>query len=261
MKFDPPLAEALLIRRYKRFLADVIMTDPATINNSNNVKQNITTVYCPNTGSMKNCLPEKARVWCSLSDNKKRKHAFTWEIVEVPAVSENHPEKLFHLVGINTHRANLLVEEAIAEGIISELNDYTITQREVKYGNGSRIDFVLKKHPYQPDCYVEVKNVTLAESDGRGLFPDAVTSRGTRHLHELIQVKRQHMRAVLLFCVQHTGIRCVTPAAEIDPEYSNALIQAHNEGVEILAYSAKITPQMIKLSHSLPVHIPKNHTS
>ena len=257
MQFDTPLIKGLLIKRYKRFLADISLTD--TVMDSDDTTEKITTVYCPNTGSMKNCQPPGARVWCSLSDNKKRKHALTWEIVEVPAVSDTSNEKtgqMNHLVGINTHRANSLVEEAINKDIINELKGYTTLCREVKYGTRSRIDFVLKDHPKQPDCYIEVKNVTLGEADGKGLFPDAVTSRGTRHLHELIKIKQQGMRAVLFFCVQHTGIRYVTPATEIDPQYSDALIKADAAGVEILAYSATVTPTMIQLTQPLPVRIP-----
>lgn len=260
MQFDSPLIEALLIRRYKRFLADVVLTDSLIVDNDSiNAIQNITTIYCPNTGSMKNCQPPNAKIWCSLSNNKKRKYALTWEIVEVPATSnQGQKAEHFYLVGINTHRANFLVEEGISTGIIAELKGYEEICKEVRYGTHSRIDFMLKNHSHQPNCYVEVKNVTLGEDDGKGLFPDAVTSRGTRHLHELMQIKRQGMRAVLFFCVQHTGIKSVTPATEIDPEYSRTLIEANDAGVEILAYNSIITPQVIKLNHPLPVYIPDN---
>jgi len=182
MKFDPPLESAELLRRHKRFMADVYLPwdEKATL-------------HCPNTGSMKGCCTLGSQVWYSDSQNPKRKYPLTWEIVEVDGG---------FLVGINTHRANALVREGIESGLITELQGYDRIRREVRYGEGeqrSRIDLLLEREGER--CFVEVKNLTLGQEDGLGLFPDAVTVRGTKHLRELMAVKAAGDRAVLFFCV------------------------------------------------------------
>ncbi len=195
---------------------------------------------------MRNCAPPGARVWFSQSSNTKRKYPFTWELVEV---DERYK------VGVNTGRANALVAEALAAEIIAPLTGYKTTQAEVKYGHeNSRIDFLLSEHAQRPEqlCYVEVKSVTLGVGEGLGEFPDAVSSRGAKHLRELMQMKEQGQRAVLLYCVQHEGIEKVTPAYEIDPSYAQLLRQAHDCGVEIYAYRARISPQEISLQDAIP---------
>ena len=245
MHFKPLLLEAVLLRRYKRFLADVIL--------SSSQCGEVTTVHCPNTGSMKNCQPSKARVWCSISDNPKRKYPMTWELVEIPEALPSN-EICMHLACINTHRTNALVEEALHNNIITELQGYDSILREVKYGNSSRIDLLLQSKD-QPDCYVEVKSVTFSTGQGRGIFPDAVTERGTRHLKELTTMVSQGKRAVLIFCVQHTGINYVEPAVDIDPVYAEMLEVAYNSGVEVLAYRVDITPETMTLSQSIPVYV------
>jgi sugar fermentation stimulation protein A len=215
------LFPAQLVKRYKRFLADVLVPGGALI-----------TVHCPNTGSMKNCLAPMSPCWYSHSDNPARKYPNTLEIVTTPKGD---------LAGINTLRANTLVETAMAAGIIRELVGYDRIRREVVYGSEkSRVDFVLEKLGER--CYVEVKNVTLMEAEGQGLFPDAVSERGCKHVRELMQMRRQGHRAVLVFCVQHTGIQWVEPADAIDPLYGKTLRQAVAEGVEVLAYKAEINP-------------------
>lgn len=231
-----------LIRRYKRFLADVQLADGSQI-----------TIHCPNTGSMKNCVLPGSPCWFSRSDNAKRKYPHTWEVATVPGD---------HLAGVNTGRANALVERAIAQGVIAELQGYAQLRREVRYGReGSRIDFLLQgadsAGAHRPDCYLEVKSVTLMEAEGQGLFPDAVSTRGRKHLRELIEVARAGYRAVLLFCVQHTGIEWVEPADTIDPAYGEALREAAAEGVELLAYRARIEPDQgdITLTRRLPVRL------
>ena len=253
MYFDPPLIEARLLKRYKRFLADITLSD------GNN---RVTTVHCPNTGSMKNCQPPHAKIWCSVSDNPKRKYPITWELVEIPAIDINHEPDSYnkrhitknHIVGINTHRANQLVAEAFKKNIIKELQEYRTVLQEIKYGKSSRIDFLLKNED-KPDCYVEVKSVTLSFDNDTGLFPDAVTQRGTRHLKELMDMVSQGFRAVLLFCVQHTGVNCVKPAKSIDPVYAETLKEAVMHGVEVLAYSAALSPTEMILKNKLPVDI------
>jgi sugar fermentation stimulation protein A len=234
VKFEPALKQAVLLRRYKRFLADISLPDGT-----------VTTVHCPNTGSMTNCLVEQSPCWYSTSDNPKRKYAHTWELASTPCG---------HWAGINTGRANALVEEALLAGVVSELKGFDSLQREVRYGvEKSRVDFLLQ-FGSQP-CYVEVKSVTLGEADGCGYFPDAVSERGRKHLRELAQIAQTGARAVLLYCVQHTGITCVRPADTIDPAYGRTLREAMDVGVEVIAYRAAITPEEIVLRDPLPVRV------
>ncbi len=221
MKFPQPLQEARLIKRYKRFLAD-IQTEQGQI-----------TIHCPNTGSMKNCQDPDSRVWYTDSENPKRKYPCTWQIIEIAGQ---------YLVGINTGLANKLVAEAIESGVVGELKAYKKIRYEVPYGSQkSRIDILLQsgEAARQENCFVEVKNVSLGVGDGIGLFPDAVTTRGHKHLQELMEAKKSGARAVLFFCVQHTGIDRVRPADDIDPEYGRLLRQAQQQGVELMAYGAE----------------------
>jgi sugar fermentation stimulation protein A len=239
MKFATPLQEATLIKRYKRFLADVVLADGS-----------MTTLHCPNTGSMINCAEPGSRVWYSVAGNAARKYPFTWELVEVDEC---------HRVGINTGRANALVKEALQNEVIPELRGYATLQSEVAYGSeGSRIDFLLSGggEELQPSCYLEVKSVTLGLGDGLGAFPDAVTARGLKHLRELVAMREGGQRAVLLFCVQHTGIDMVVPADHIDPAYGRGLREARAAGVEVLAWGCDIGSQEIILRRELSVHMP-----
>lgn len=235
MYFSPPLQPAILLSRYKRFLADIQLPNGKTI-----------TVHCPNTGAMTRCIVEGSPCWYSVSDNPKRKYPFTLEIVTTPDSN---------LACIHSRRANMLVEEALEADMITALSGYGGITREVKYGDeNSRIDFLLSGSTRNmSDCYVEVKSVTLGLSDGRGLFPDAVSQRGAKHLRELMAVKHQGYRAVLLFCVQHNGIERVSPADEIDPIYGVLLREAVAAGVEVLAYRADISPRSLQLVKPLPV--------
>lgn len=238
MKFAPQLQAATLIRRYKRFLADVTLSDGSE-----------RTIHCPNTGSMLHCAQPGSRVWFSDSGNPARKYPCTWELVEVE-------DK--YKVGINTGRANALVKEALNLGTIAQLCGYANCRSEVPYGSErSRIDFLLADKPDAPgvDCYVEVKSVALGLGQGRGAFPDAVTTRGLKHLRELIEMKASGHRAVLLFCVQHEGIDEVRPADEIDPAYGALLREAHGVGVEVIAYRADISEQEIRIAAQLPVRL------
>jgi sugar fermentation stimulation protein A len=236
---------AQLLKRYKRFLADIRLADGTEL-----------TVHCPNTGSMKNCVVPLSPCWYSVSDNKARKYPQTLELVTTPGG---------YLAGINTARTNELVEKALREQVIAPLRGYQQLQREVVYGSErSRIDFLLSNHAVAahadelPDsrlCYLEVKNVTLMEAEGEGFFPDAVSERGTKHLRELMAMVAQGHRAVLLFCVQHTGIQSVRAAAHIDPLYAATLRAAMEAGVEVIAYAAAIEPEQnrIELERALPV--------
>ncbi len=234
MRSHAPWRPARLLRRYKRFLADIQLGDGSEL-----------TIHCPNTGSMKNCVLPGSPCWYSTSDNAKRKYPHTWEVATAPGG---------HLAGVNTGRANTLVAQALEQRVIRELASYTRVRREVSFGQEkSRVDFLLQGEG--PDCYVEVKSVTLMEDDGRGCFPDAVSERGRRHLRELQVMVAAGHRAVLLFCVQHTGVRWVEPADHIDPAYGDALREAAGAGVEVIAYQAEIVPaaSRIALVHPLPV--------
>ncbi len=238
MKFRPCLKEGVLVRRYKRFLADIETVEGKSL-----------TIHCPNTGSMLNCQNPGSRVWYSTSENTKRKYPHSWELVETLTGD---------LVGINTARANGLVEEALVNKTVTELQSYARIQKEVRFGNErSRIDLLLSggEDSQLPDCYLEVKNVSLSLGDGQGVFPDAVTTRGQKHLRELISVRQEGHRAVLLFCVQHTGVSRVSVADHIDPEYGRLLRQAAAEGVELLAYRAAISPGEILIKHSVAVEL------
>ncbi|PXX88989.1 DNA/RNA nuclease SfsA [Marinobacter vulgaris] len=221
MKLPAPLIEGRLIRRYKRFLADVLLPDGTEV-----------IAHCPNTGSMLGCQPADARVWLSASDNPKRKLKYTWELVETAPAE---------VACINTSRPNNQAREAIERGVVPELAGYADCRTEVKYGaEKSRIDLHLSAHKSLADAWVEVKNVTLCEG-GRGYFPDAVTTRGQKHLRELMAQARAGERAVLFFVVNHTGITSVRPADHIDGTYGELLREAAAAGVELLAYRAALS--------------------
>lgn len=233
MLFHPPLEEARLIRRYKRFLTDI-----------ETVSGELLTIHCPNTGSMLNCMVEGGQVWFSRSNDPKRKLPGTWEIAETPQG---------RLACVNTARANQLVEEALHAGVIVELDGFTALKREVPYGQEkSRIDFRLD-YPVGA-AYVEVKSVTLGfDGSSVAAFPDAVTQRGAKHLRELAHLARDGVRAVQLYCVNLSGIDAVRPAVEIDAGYAAALREAKAAGVEVLAYGVRVTPEEIYVERRLDV--------
>lgn len=230
MQFTSSLIPGQLVKRYKRFLADVELADGTLV-----------TAHCPNTGAMTGCAEPDYKVWLSKSDNPKRKLQYTWEL----ALDFEQ-----NWIGVNTQNANKLVEEAIEEQLITQLAGYQNIKREVKYGSeNSRIDLLLSDEN-KPDCYVEVKSVTLMENQ-QGFFPDAKTARGVKHLRELMEMVESGDRAVLFFCVQHTGIRSVTSASHIDPEYARVLQEANQKGVEILVYGSQIDQEKIVLNQEL----------
>lgn len=232
MKFTPALQHATLIQRYKRFLADVVTPEGEHL-----------TLHCPNTGAMTGCATPGDRVWYSTSLNPKRKYAHTWEITETQQGA---------FICVNTQRANTLVKESIDAGLIPELTGYSVIKGEVKYGEeGSRIDFMLQADD-RPECYIEVKSVTLADKDN-GYFPDAVTLRGQKHLRELMSVAAAGKRAVLLFAVLHSAIERFSPARHIDPKYAQLLNEAQKQGVEVFAYKAELSADNMTLKSTLPV--------
>jgi sugar fermentation stimulation protein A len=196
---------------------------------------------------MKNCAAANSRIWFWDSANEKRKYPCTWELVEI--------EQRF-LACINTQRANGLVVEAINNAKITQLQGYGKLQTEVKYGlENSRIDIFLSQHKHLQDCYVEVKNVTLMTAQGQGLFPDAITERGRKHLRELAHMVTQGQRAVLVYCVAHTGITQVSPAWDVDPAYAETLVWAIEQGVEVMAYGAAISLTEMSLVRVVPLNM------
>lgn len=231
MIFNHPLEKSILKKRYKRFLADV---EHPTLGEM--------TVHCPNTGSMKNCWEEGWQAWLLDSQNPKRKYRYTW------VVSENESGEL---IGVNTHFANEIVYEAILNRCIQELTEFEEVKKEVKYGEeNSRIDILLSDKAGQK-TYIEVKSVTLLEDNETGYFPDSVTTRGQKHLRELIHCVQKGHRAVLFFLVQHTGINKVSAAEHIDSEYTRLLQQAMDAGVEVLVYNTTITAREIKINKAV----------
>ncbi|WP_167612375.1 DNA/RNA nuclease SfsA [Maribellus sediminis] len=230
MVFKEKLIHGKLIKRYKRFLADVELDDGTVV-----------VAHCTNSGTMKSCLENGAEVFLTPVNDPKRKTKFTWEMIKI-----NND-----WVGINTGIPNILAYEAILNNEIPGLGVYTTVQREVKFGD-SRFDVYAENEDEK--CFVEVKNVTLKEGK-YALFPDAVTTRGQKHLKTLMQVKKEGMRAVMLYIVQRSDVEVFAPAKEIDPDYAAALKLAVENGVEVVVMKAKIKPEAIRLTNPLPVEI------
>lgn len=231
MEITQPMAHGTLVKRYKRFLADVTLEDGQ-----------ILTVHCPNSGAMTGCAQPGSRAYFSDSMNPKRKLRHTLEVVQTGDVS----------ICVNTHRANDLVEEAPLEGRLPQLSGFSELLREVPYGKEqSRIDLLLKFG--HTACYVEVKNATFEVGDGVIAFPDAVTSRGQKHLRELMSMVEEGHRAVLIYCVARTDARAVRAAHEIDPMYSQTLRKAKAMGVEVYALKIEINVPTLRLTEMLPI--------
>lgn len=227
------LVEGTLVQRYKRFFADVRLADGTTV-----------TAHCPNTGTMKTCGSPGDTVYLTHDPNPKRKLAYTWELTRRGAA----------LVGVNTMRPNALVAEAVRAKAIAELAACRLVRTEAKYGVNSRIDLLLEEETGGRQVYVEVKNATMLEGD-RVVFPDAVTSRGLKHLDELTAMVRAGHRAVMLFLVNRTDGRAFAPAAAIDPAYAAGLRSARRNGVEVLAYRAAITLLGTQVAESVPIEM------
>ena len=229
MRFPDPLVCGTLVRRYKRFLADVELESGEVI-----------TAHCANPGSMLGLNPPGAEVWLSPSRNPNRKLKYSWELLRVGA----------GLVGINTAHPNGLVEEAVGAGRIAELDGYAELKREVKYGANSRIDLLLKG-PARPDCYVEVKNVHLMREPGLAEFPDSVTKRGAKHLVELAHMVAAGHRAVMVYLVQRTDCDRFALAGDIDPGYAAGFGRARAAGVEAICYACAISTDRIEVERPL----------
>ncbi len=236
MKFPEPLIPGTLIKRYKRFLADVELSSGETV-----------TAHCPNTGSMLSVNAPGSAVWLSPARTPGRKLAYTWELIQVGD----------SLVGINTGISNTLVKEAIDNGAIAELNGYPVIRREVKYGKNSRIDLLLECDGL-PTCFVEVKNVTMKRNPMANSpveFPDSVTARGAKHLAELTEMVNQGARAMMVYLVQRRDSERFSIAADIDPAYAMALDAAMAAGVEVLCYQCCVTPERIDVTTPLRIEL------
>ncbi len=237
MKFTAPLLRGRLVKRYKRFLADVVLDSGETV-----------TTTCPNTGSMIGLLTPGAVVWLSESDSPTRKYKHTWELVE--AQFGEHRE----VVGINTNHPNKLVTEAIEAGRIKELKGYDNLRREVKYGRNSRIDILLEDETKAP-CYVEIKNVHMMRTLGRAEFPDSVTERGAKHLAEMSDMVAAGHRAVMLYLIQMSSPTSFELARDIDPTYAQAFEKARAAGVEAIAYRCRVTPEEIAVDKAVKMKV------
>lgn len=227
MEFSDLLVPGKLIKRYKRFLADVQLDSGEII-----------TAHCPNTGSMTSCCEKDAKVYLLYNPSKKRKLSYTWELTETEG----------GYIGINTMRPNQLVEEALKNKIINQFNDYPHIKREIKVNDKSKLDFRLQSdNESLPDIYIEVKNVTLKENNLLQ-FPDSVSERGTKHLRELIQLKKEGHRAILLFVINRPEPLDFKIAEHIDSKYFETFLLAKKEGVEFLTYKVKSNPREIQLT-------------
>ncbi len=230
MKFDTPLIKGYLIKRYKRFLADIKLDDGS-----------IVVAHCTNSGSMKSCIEEGAEVYLSPAKDPNRKTKYTWEMI---LINNNW-------VGINTMHPNLIVYEAVKSNEIARLTPYTNVKREVKFED-SRFDIYAENNTEK--CFIEVKNVSMKEGN-YALFPDAKTTRGQKHLKTLMEVKKQGMRAVMIYIIQRSDVDIFAPAKEIDPDYALLLKQAYEDGVEIIPLQVKVSPEEIKIQKEIPFEL------
>lgn len=226
------LIQGRLLRRYKRFLADVALADGQEI-----------TAHCPNTGAMTGCAEPGSTVWLSTSQSKTRKYPHTWELVDTQ----------WGMACIHSARANKVVRAGIEAGLVSGFEAYPEIRSEVKYGQNSRADLLLEGPAGR--VFIEVKSVTLCQENGQGLFPDAVSERGRKHLRELAAVRDDTTRAVMFFCALHEGIERVSAAGEIDQRYRDTLVDVMAQGVEVLAWGTTVSPDGVVLSHPLPFSV------
>jgi len=234
MRFQTPLIPATLIRRYKRFLADVRLADGRVV-----------VAHCPNPGSMMGLKDEGLRVWLEPNDDPKKKLKYGWRLVELADG---------HFVGVDTAVPNRAVRAALEAGEVAGLAAYGTVRPEVKYGKASRIDFLLSEAGL-PDAYIEVKSVTLMREAGLAEFPDSVTKRGTKHLEELGRMLEADHRAVMLYLVQRTDCNRFSLARDIDPTYAATYGVARAKGVEVICMDTKITPEGVWLNQALEVSI------
>ena len=228
----PPLITGRLIKRYKRFLADIELETGEKV-----------TAHCPNSGSMKGCAVPGSQVWLSESDNPKRKYKYTWELIKIPET----------LIGINTQVPNKLVKQAIENSLIKELSGYDTVKAEIKTSQHTRLDLILEKAG-RANCYVEIKNCTLVENEV-AMFPDAVTTRGQKHLDELASLVSAGHRGVIFFLIQRMDAKLFKPAETIDRVYAEKLRTVVENGVEIVIRDTTLDTKMIKIRNTVPFEL------
>ena len=231
MKFKEKLLQGTLIKRYKRFFIDI------------NYNNRVITGHCPNTGSMMGLLNEGNKVWFSKSDDTKRKLKYTLQIIEQDGKK----------IGINTHLTNKIVLEALKNNRIKELEKNSVIKPEVKFGENTRFDFLITKKNYK--AFIEVKNVTLSRKTGIAEFPDAVTSRGAKHINELIKASKKGYKIYIAFVIQREDCKKFEVAKDIDPEYSKLLTKAVKKKLNILCYDCKFSPKGIILNNKIKFKI------
>ncbi len=231
MNFEAPLISGVFVKRYKRFFVDV------------KIKEGIVTAHCPNTGSMMGLLDKQNKVWLSQSNDKKRKLKYTLQIVEVDGKK----------IGINTHLTNKIVLEALKNNLIKEFSQSKTIKSEQKYGKDTRFDFLIDQKGKK--SFLEVKNVTLSRKKNLAEFPDAITSRGAKHIKDLINARQNGFDSYLMFVVQRNDCNCFTIASDIDPEYSKLLTLAYKKKVKILCYDCKFSSKGIKLNNRIKLQI------
>ena len=234
MRFTAPLVTGRLIKRYKRFLSDVVLDDTGET----------VVAHCANSGSMLSLARPGARVWLQKSDDPKRKLGWSWKLEQVGDA----------LVCIDTGHPNAIVAEAIASGTIPSLAGYATLKREVKYGKNSRIDILLDD-AQKGRAYVEVKNTTLSRTPGLAEFPDAVTARGAKHLDELADMVDEGHRAVMVYLVDRPDCTRMTLASDIDPTYAAGFHAARAHGVETMAWACRVTPEEVVVTHEVPIEV------
>ena len=231
MNFENRLITGLFIKRYKRFFVDV------------KVRNKIITAHCPNTGSMFGLLKKGNKVWISKSNNLKRKLQYTLEIIE-----DNNTK-----VGVNTHLTNKIVHHALQNNLIKEFNEILDIRPETKFGSNTRFDFFIKDKKHE--SFIEVKNVTLSRKKGHAEFPDAVTSRGLKHINELLKASKKKYKIFLLYLIQRDDCKLFTIAKDIDPKYATALKKAVKKKLKVLCYDCKFLPKGIRVNNRIKIKI------
>ena len=231
MFFENKLISGQFVKRYKRFFVDI------------KIKNKIITAHCPNTGSMYGLLKKGNKAWVSKSNNPKRKLAYTLEIIEIKKIK----------VGVNTHSTNKIVYHALKNNLIKEFKNILKIKTEVQFGKNTRFDFMVIDK--KSKTFIEVKNVTLSRKKGMSEFPDAVTSRGLKHINQLIEASRKNFKIFILYLVQRNDCNMFTIAKDIDPDYASALANAVKNKLNVLCYDCKFSPKGIKVNKRIKIKI------
>ena len=231
MNFENKLISGVLIKRYKRFLVDVL------------IENKVFTAHCPNTGSMQGLLKEGNKVWLSKSNNPNRKLEYTLQIIQ-----DNYSK-----VGINTHLTNKIVFHALQNNLINEFDNNLEIKSEIKFGENTRFDFLVTKNKVK--SFIEVKNVTISRKKGLAEFPDSKTARGLKHINELIKASKKNYKIFIIFLIQRDDCNSFTIAKDIDPDYASALVNAVKNKLNVLCYDCKFSPKGIKVNKRIKIKI------